>query len=289
MSKKIGFIGLGRMGSGVCGSLIKKGFDVTVYDVSSEAMKAFSGTAELAANPEALFRRSEAVLLSLPSSVEVEGVCEIFLNAGVKDKAVIDLSTSYPLSTKKLHQSFAEGGGVFLDAPLMGNPKMAAEGALTVSVGGKEEDFLKLKPIFEAFTVKADYVGASGNGHLLKLALNFTGLMYAVVYAQIFPLMEKLGIVPDLLFEAISGQKSNCGVFQFYGQKIRDKDYHLDFALQFGLKDLTYIKRLYEDLGCPAFVLDGALDLLRTGVRDGRAAHDFSEIAAVMRDYLGIK
>ncbi|GHV44272.1 3-hydroxyisobutyrate dehydrogenase [Spirochaetia bacterium] len=288
MGMKIGFIGLGRMGGGVCGNFIKKGFDVAVYDANSESMKAFSGKARLAANPEELFRESETVLFSLPSSVEVEALCDKFLACGVAGKAVIDLSTSYPLSTKKLQKIFAEKGGIFLDSPLMGNPQMAQEGTISVTVGGDEKDFNKLKPVFEAFTSKASYVGGAGSGHLIKLALNFTGLMYALTYSQIFPLMEKLGVKSELLFEMISGQKSNCGVFQFYGQKVRDKDYHLDFALQFGLKDLSYVKRLYEDLGCPAFILDGALDLLRTGVRDGRGTHDFSEAAAVMRDYLGI-
>ena len=57
-------------------------------------------------------------------------------------------------------------------------------------------------------------------------------------------------------------------------------------TIVFGLKDLGYVKRLYEDLNCPAFALDGALDLLRTGLKDGRGGHDFSEAAAVMRDYL---
>lgn len=283
---KIGMIGLGRMGRGVCENFIRKGHDVSVYDVRSEAMEHFRGKAELSSGPKALFERSDAVLLSLPSSVQVEEMCEIFFSAGVKGKTVIDLSTSYPLSTKKLHAMFQERGGILLDAPLMGNPAMAAEGTISVTVGGDPEDFKASLPIFEAFTSRADYIGEAGSGHLVKLALNFTGLMYAVTYSQMFPLMEKLGLDTQKLFDIICEQKTNCGVFQFYGQKVKDRDYRLDFALAFGLKDLGYVKRLYEDLNCPAFALDGALDLLRTGLKDGRGGHDFSEAAAVMRDYL---
>ena len=117
---KIGFIGLGRMGRGVCENFVKKGHDVAVYDVSADAMEYFRGKAELASNPADLFERSEAVLLSLPSSVQVEAMCDTFLSCGVKDKIVIDLSTSYPLSTKKLHEAFKKHGGILLDAPLMG-------------------------------------------------------------------------------------------------------------------------------------------------------------------------
>lgn len=285
---KMGFIGLGRMGRGVCSNLIKNGHDVAVNDISREAMIEFEGKAILCDDPVELFDRSEVVFLSLPSSIQVEDLCGRFLANDVKGKMIIDLSTSYPLSTKKLQQEFKEKGAVMLDAPLMGNPATAMDGSITVTVGGDKDDFDKAAPVFEAFTSRADYVGEAGSGHLIKLALNFTGLMYAVTYSQMFPLMEKLGIDLNMLFDIICGQKTNCGVFQFYGQKVRDRNYHMDFALRFGLKDLTYVKRLYEDLGCPAFVLDGALDLLRTGMKDGRGDNDFSEAAAVMRDYLGL-
>lgn len=283
---KIGFIGLGRMGGGACGNFVRRGHDVMVYDIAPAAMEAFRGKAELARDPAELFRRSEVTLLSLPSSVQVEQMCETFLACGVQGKTVIDLSTSYPLSTKKLQQRFAQAGGAFLDAPLMGNPQMAAEGTISVTVGGDKKDFEAAMPVFQCFTSRADYVGGPGNGHLVKLALNFTGLMYAITYSQMFPLMEKLGLDTQQLFDIICEQKTNCGVFQFYGQKVKDRDYRLDFALAFGLKDLGYVKRLYEDLNCPAFALDGALDLLRTGLKDGRGGNDFSEAAAVMRDYL---
>lgn len=285
---KIGFIGLGRMGRGVCDNLIKHGHDVAVFDISPQAMEHFRGRAALCAAPTEVFTRSEVTLLSLPSSIQVEQMCEGFFACGAAGKLVIDLSTSYPLSTKKLHARFKQLGGALLDAPLMGNPETAADGTLTVTVGGDKEVFDRAAPVFAAFTSSADYIGEAGSGHLVKLALNFTGLMYAVTYSQMFPLMEKLGLDTQKLFQIICGQKTNCGVFQFYGQKVRDRDYRLDFALQFGLKDLGYVKRLYEDLNCPAFALDGALDLLRTGMKDGRGGHDFSEAAAVMRDYLGL-
>ena len=77
---KIGFIGLGRMGRGACENFVKKGHDVAVYDVSADAMEYFRGKAELAFNPADLFERSEAVLLSLPSSVQVEAMCDTFLS-----------------------------------------------------------------------------------------------------------------------------------------------------------------------------------------------------------------
>ena len=125
---KAGFIGLGKMGNGCCGNLISKGHEVAVYDLSPKAMSAFEGRAVLASGPETLFDRSEVVFLSLPGSADVEAMTDRFLALGVKGKAVIDLSTSYPSSSKIIQAKFKEAGGVFLDAPLTGTPTGAAEG-----------------------------------------------------------------------------------------------------------------------------------------------------------------
>lgn len=285
---QIGVIGLGKMGGGVCESLLRSGQQVTAYDICQEAAQAFEGRANVVQDPLRVLAACEAVILSLPSSVQVEELCERFLTAGVKGKTIVDTSTSYPLSTRDLQARFKQAGGIFLDAPLMGSPAMAADGTITLTVGGDRADFEACKPLFDCFSKQAEYVGGPGSGHLVKLALNFTGLMYALTYSHIFPLMEKLGLDTKQLFDIITTQKTDCGVFRFYGQKVAEKDYRLDFALKLGTKDLTYVKRLYEDLGCPAFILDGALDLLRTGIRDGRGDNDFSEAAATMRDYLGL-
>ena len=286
--QNIGFIGLGKMGGGICGNLIKNGYNVAVYDQNSAAMAGFKGKAELCDNPYDLFTHSECTFLSLPSSEQVEKLSAGFFEKGVKGKIVIDLSTSYPLSTRKLYGEFKERGGELLDAPVLGNPGEAAEGTLTAVIGGDEKVYKKCGELFKCFCVQYSYVGVSGSGHLFKLAMNFVGLMYTMIYAQMFPLMEKLDIDINKLYETIMGSSLDCGVLRFYGPKVVKRDYHLDFRLELGLKDLGYIKRLYEDLGVPAFIIDGALNLLRTGVKDGRGKNDFSECAATMRDYLGL-
>ena len=100
--------------------------------------------------------------------------------------------------------------------------------------------------------------------------------------------MEKLGIDTKNLFRIMNEGSFGNGVFEFYGRKFVEKDYHMDFALDMALKDMVYMKRLYEKFNVPAFLLDGGLSLLREAVKDGRGKHDTSEMAAVVYEYLGL-
>jgi len=118
--------------------------------------------------------------------------------------------------------------------------------------------------------------------------MNFMGLMHAAFAAQMFPLMEKLDIDTKKLFKVMSEGDFGNVPFNFYGRKFVEKDYHMDFALELALKDMVYVKRLYEKFNIPAFLLDGGLNLMREAVKEGRGKRDTSEIAAVVYEYLGL-
>lgn len=287
--KRLGFVGVGKMGRGMCENLIKKGYPMSVFDTSAENMAYFSKTATLAQNAQDVFEKSEIVFLSLPNSEVIERVVDGFLSAGVQGKTVIDVSTSYPESTVRIYERFKEAGGVFMDAPLLGGPDDTMAGNAPCIISGDLEEVERVKPIIAAYADPIDYFGKIGSAHTVKLAMNFTGLMYAALSAQMFPLMEKMGIDTKNLFEVMNNGPFGNWVFDFYGKKFVNKDYHMDFALELALKDMTYVKRLYEKFNVPAFLLDGGLDLMRAAVKDGRGAQDTSEIAATMYEYLGLE
>jgi 3-hydroxyisobutyrate dehydrogenase-like beta-hydroxyacid dehydrogenase len=100
--------------------------------------------------------------------------------------------------------------------------------------------------------------------------------------------MEKMGIDTKHLFDIMKVGSHGSGHFRAYGKNCVEKDYPLGFALELALKDLVYMKRLYEKYNVPGFVLDGAMDLLRLAVKEGRGKHDVTEISAVMYEYLGL-
>jgi 3-hydroxyisobutyrate dehydrogenase-like beta-hydroxyacid dehydrogenase len=285
----IGFIGLGRMGSGICQNIINAGHEVLVFDERAEAMHALQGTFQQAADAGAVLDRSAIVFLCLPGSIQVEAVAQAFLGGQVAGKTIIDLSTSFPLSSQKLHAQFAAAGARFADASLNGSPADAARGSLTITFGGDRDVYDSLQALFACFSKEVLYMGPAGSGNLAKLACNYLAINYAVLYAEIFPLLEKLGVDLQQFFETIGHTGVDCGIYRYYAPKIVDKSYKPGFALELALKDATYVKQLFESFQAPAFLLEGCLNLLRTSVKDGKAKHDLSECAATMRAYLKIE
>lgn len=288
---KIGFLGLGNIGKGICNNLIRKGHELTVYDVSAKAMEPYKGKATLAKDPVEAFKAGDIVFFSLPNSDVIEKLMEDFFAAGMKGKTIVDTSTSYPLSTKRLYARVKADGGTMVDAPLMAGPDEAEQGILDIVVGGDIKDFDALKPIFDCYCRSYKHVGEIGNAHLAKLAMNFCGLSEALIFAQVYPIMEKLGFTREKSFEILNNETLPNWVFDFYSKKYVSKQYRLDFALALGLKDLSYMKRLYEELNVPGFILDGALDLCRVTLKDEKPGEvlDFSHPCRQMDRYLGNK
>ncbi len=286
---KIGFIGVGAMGKGMCDNLIKKsGCEVAVFDVNSENTKHFKSVATICNSSKDVFECSDVIFLSLPNSDIIEKVTNDFFDVGVKDKIVIDVSTSFPVATKALYAKFKAQGGAFIDAPLLGGPADTAAGNAPCMVSGDKDQIDKVMDLMACYAAPIDYMGESGNAHTVKIAMNFTGLGYATVVAQMFPLMEKMGIDTKQLFDVMNKGPFGNWVFDFYGRKVVNKDYHMDFALDLGLKDMTYMKKMYDQYNIPAFMLDGMLDLLRTSLKDGKGPKDYSQCAATVYEYLGI-
>ena len=289
--KNIGFIGLGNVGKGICNNLIRHGFELSVYDLNPEAMKRYEGKAYLAKDPKDVINHSECVFLSLPKSEVVEATVADFIEAGVEGKMIIDTSTSYPMSTKKLYADVKAHGGAMLDAPLMDGPDEAEAGTLYIVVGGDDADFARAEELFKAYCKTYKHVGPIGSGHMLKIAMNFCGLTEALLFAQLFPVMDKAGIEPKALFDAFEESGLHNWTSNFYNQKYVARNYRLDFALSLGTKDLSYLKRIYEEYNVPGFILDGALDLCRVALRDqkpGEPPIDMSYPCETMYRLLGM-
>lgn len=287
---RIGFVGLGNIGKGICKNLIEAGNELTVFDVSEKAMERFKGKAVLAGGLEEVCRNSEYIFLSLPNSQVVEHAIDVFIKEGIEGKTIIDTSTSYPVSTRKQYKRVKEAGGEFVDAPLMTGPQEAEEGTLDIVIGGDKEVVEGLSFLFETYCKKYSYVGGIGNGHLAKLAINFCGLSQALLFAQLYPVMAKYGFGQEELYNILNCETLDNWVFQFYSDKYVKKDYRLDFALALGLKDLSYMKKLFEELNIPGFMLDGALDMCRVALKSQKPGEilDFSYPCQTMYEFVGI-
>ena len=285
MKRRIGFIGVGNMGKGICHNVILAGHEVSVFDVDRERSERYSGQAHICSTLEDVCAGSDILFLSLPNSGIVEKVMDTVFSLGVKGKLVIDLSTSDPVSTRKLYGRMKALGGDFVDSPLIAGPQDAWDKTLTAVVAGDKEVVDSYEDLFLSYCKSYDYVGGSGNGHLVKLAQNWAGLLQAALYAQLYPVMSHYGLEAEKLYDVLHTEFFDNWFFRFYSKKYVNRTYDLDFSLDLGLKDLMYMKKLCDEIGVPGFMLDGAIDLCRItlkGKQDGHEVKDMSSIADTM-------
>ena len=176
---KVGFIGLGTMGSSMALNTLKGGHELVVHDISRDAVALhLEAGATWADTPRQVMEVSEVVFTSLPGPPEVEAVAlgENGLIHGLRPgKVYFDLSTNSPTLLRHIHDEFAKVGAHVLDAPVSGGPRGARSGRLAIWVGGDRAIYDQYKAVLDAIGDKPYYVGPIGAGSIAKLVHNCTG------------------------------------------------------------------------------------------------------------------
>lgn len=254
---KVGFIGLGLMGSSMSLNLRKAGFDVAVHDLRRDA-----ATPHLAAgctwadSVKALAGATDVVFTSLPGPKEVEAVALAeggLLASMKKGAAYFDLSTNSPTVVRRLHAQFAAQGKHLLDAPVSGGPSGAKSGRLALWVGGEKSVFDAHKKALDAVGDQAAYIGAIGAGTVAKLVHNMAGYAVQTALAEVFTLGVKGGVDPLTLWSAVrQGAVGRARTFDRLGDQFLQGKYETAaFALKLAHKDVTLATELARELGVP--------------------------------------
>lgn len=254
---KVGFIGLGLMGSSMSLNLRKAGFDVAVHDLRRDA-----ATPHLAAgctwadSVKALASAADVVFTSLPGPKEVEAVALAeggLLASMKKGAAYFDLSTNSPTVVRRLHAQFAAQGKHLLDAPVSGGPSGAKSGRLALWVGGEKSMFDAHKKALDAIGDQAAYIGAIGAGTVAKLVHNMAGYAVQTALAEVFTLGVKGGVDPLTLWSAVrQGAVGRARTFDRLGDQFLQGKYETAaFALKLAHKDVTLATELARELGVP--------------------------------------
>ncbi|QGA53995.1 NAD-binding protein [Sulfolobus sp. E5-1-F] len=252
---RVGFIGLGIMGSSMAMRIHNAGFPLIVYNRTKSKTEPFMKLGVPIANtPKEVAEKSDVVIDMVTDAPDVEEV--LFGPNGViqgvhQGLIVIDMSTNSPEHAKSFAERLAKYNIEFLDAPVTGGDKGAREGTLTIMVGGKYEVFQKVKPILEAMGKTIVHAGEVGNGQMLKL-LNQTVVgisMLAVVEAM--TLAKKAGIDMEKLFTVLSTGAANSFTVQYYMPKMMKGDYEPGFRAAHLKKDLKYVLETANKLNVP--------------------------------------
>ena len=244
MKEKIGFIGLGAMGSPMSQNLLKKGYKLTVYDIVSERVEAVvKQGAEAVTSSKEVAERADVIITMLPSSPHVREVilgAEGVIEGVTKGAIVIDMSTIDPVTTREIVKILLDKEVKMLDAPVARGVSAAIAGTLVIYVGGEEEVYEKCKDILSAMGTDIPYVGGSGAGEIVKIINNLIVATTVCSLAEALVLGVKAGVKPDILFKALSTGSANSFVLQNHIKNcvLKGKFEKEVFPVDYMIKDL---------------------------------------------------
>lgn len=290
---KIGFVGLGVMGSQMAKNLIKKYNSLTVYDVNQAALQSIQKDgAKIAKNLHDLSAETDCIITMLPAS---EHVLEVYAGKnGILSKIkrgslLIDSSTVDPQISQQLSSSAKEVGVEFVDAPVSGGMMAASLAQLTFMVGGTKEAADLAKPVLSSMGKNIIYCGPSGSGEIVKMCNNMLLGISMVGVSEAMNLGIRLGMDPKVLASVINTSTGYCWSSQVYNPVPNvlenvpsSKNYQGGFQSKLLVKDLTIALSAAERSGSCTPLGKLTLEVYKSLCKSGKANLDFS----VVYDYL---
>lgn len=249
----LGFIGLGVMGSGMCGNLVRKaGRPVHVFDMVADAVAAqVAGGAMAAASVEDVARAARIIFLSLPGGRQVAEVCTRIAAVAAPGTLVVDLSTTSVAEARAIAASLAEQGLRFADAPVARTRQAAIDGTLSIMVGAGEGLFAEILPLLRHMGSDVTHCGEVGCGQVVKLVNNCLLFQHVASIAEMMVVAERAGVDGDKLIEAVGLGSGNSFALQNHAKKaMAPRDFPLKaFSSSYTLKDLGYAVELAKQMG----------------------------------------
>lgn len=270
---KIGFIGLGLMGSAMVGRLLDKGYDLTVVANRSRPNidAAVARGATEAATAKEMAQNSDIIMLCLDTSASVESRVrgDDGIIAGLRPGAiVIDFGTSLPESTRTLGAEVIAAGGQYLDGPLGRTPQHAKDGLLNIMTAGDKTAFDAVEPTLKDLGENVFHLGALGAGHTIKLMNNFLGMATANAMSEVFAMSDVAGIPRETVYDVMAAGPLRSGMMDFVkGYAVDGDPSQLAFSVGNATKDVGYYNQMVSDAGATSAIapalsaaLGGAVD-----------------------------
>jgi 3-hydroxyisobutyrate dehydrogenase-like beta-hydroxyacid dehydrogenase len=290
---KVGFIGLGQMGSGMAGNLLKAKHEVSIYNRTAGKTENLVRLGANAPGEISMVSMSDAVITMLANDAAVEDV--VFGNSGVLKSLPINAvhiscSTISVTLSKRLAEAHQAAGQLFLAAPVFGRPDAAAAGKLFVVVAGKAGIIESCMPLFEAIGQRTFVMSETPEAaNLVKLSGNF--LIAAVIEAlgEAIALIGKGGVDRQAYLELLTSTLFNAPVYKTYGRLIVDDKFEpAGFAASLGQKDIRLALAAAEALAVPMPLAGLIRDRFLTLVALGGETLDWSAIGALAARDAGI-
>lgn len=282
---KVGFIGLGIMGTPMALHLVNKGHQLTVHTRSQvpEAITAAGGVRVDSA--AAVARAADVIFTMVPDTPDVEAV--LFGKHGVAEgisqgKVVVDMSSISPMATKAFAKRINALGADYIDAPVSGGEVGAKAGTLTIMCGGDAAVFERVKPLLECMGKNITLVGGNGDGQTTKVAnqiivaLNIAAVSEALVFAS------KAGADPAKVREALMGGFAASRILEVHGERMIKRTFNPGFRIKLHQKDLGLALQGARELGVALPQTANAAQLMQACAAHGLGELDHSALVQAL-------
>jgi 3-hydroxyisobutyrate dehydrogenase-like beta-hydroxyacid dehydrogenase len=290
---KVGFVGLGHMGTAMAGRLVRAGHGVTVYNRTTSKAQALIDEGAHLADRVANACQGDVVITMLADDDAVEEVVlgenGVLQNLGERTTHVSMSTTGLALS-KKLADAHVTAGRCFVAAPVFGRPTVAAQGKLFIVAGGNPEVIDACMPLFDAMGQKTFRIGEVPQAaNLVKLSGNFITASVMEALSEAMALIRKGSIDPKRYFGLLTSTIFNCPVFTNYGGGIANGKFEAGgFAASLGEKDIRLALAAAETLRVPMPLASVVHDRLQTLIARGGEQVDLSALGQLAANDAGL-
>lgn len=292
--RRVGFVGLGAMGSGMARSCLRAGLTVCGYDIAPAAVAAFVQAGGIAAaSPAQAAVGADALIIMVLSGEQADAVLfgpDGAAAALAPGSLVMLCSTVAPSYVRGLHQRLAAQGILLLDAPVSGGTLRAAEGQLSVMASGEPAAFDAAVPLLDAIAASVYRMGDEpGQGATMKLVNQVLAGIHIAAAAEALALGAKAGIDPNRIYEVISNSAGSSWMFQNRVPHILADDYTPQSAVAIWLKDLGLVLDTGKELKLPLPLAAVAEQVFIMAAASGYTRLDDSAVIKVFENLAGFR
>ena len=284
--KKVGFIGLGNMGARMSKLLLEANYEVIGYDINEDFVNQLVPQGlQKVSSLNNISKEVDIIITMLPNGEIVEKVLNTISNNLRPDTLIVDCSTIDVDKAKELNKKCEDKNLLFLDAPVSGGVGGAENGTLTFMVGGTENAYKKMLPLFKVLGKKSVLCGLSGSGQATKACNNMLLATTMIGVGEAFNLGKNLGLDPQKLFEILSTSTGSCWAINNYcpikgvgPESPADNNFQPGFSASLMFKDLTIALKAIDTTKTSAPFGKRAQENFNNMVKDNKGELDFSAI-----------
>ena len=280
-SLKLGFVGLGIMGAPMAGHLLAAGHQLFVNTLGKIPAQIAESSATQCTTARGVAERADIIFLMLPDTPDVEKVLfgEDGVAAGLKGssgKVVVDMSSISPVATKDFARRIEAIGAQYLDAPVSGGEVGAKNATLSIMVGGPEDVFARVKPLFERMGKNITLVGGNGDGQTAKVANQIIVALNIEAVAEALLFASRAGADPARVREALLGGFASSKILEVHAERMIRRTFEPGFRIALHQKDLNLALTAARQLGLALPATGTAQQLFSARAAHGGSAWDHS-------------